>query len=142
MLRAGGAGPEDAQSLFECAVKRRTQTGSQAALEQLCRDYWYPLYAFIRRKGRSPDDAAVLTQGFFAKRLANDFAQGISPDGGRFRSFLLTSLNRFLIDEWQKGQRQKRGGARFIRSLEALIHPLGDRVQSIGLRDLMADVAG
>ncbi len=110
VLRAGGASPEQAQ----------------AALEQLCRDYWYPLYAYVRRKGHSPEDAADLTQQFFAKLLANDFAQGLSPEGGRFRSFLLTALNRFLTNEWQKGRRQKRGAGAFIDSLDALIADRGE----------------
>lgn len=110
VLRAGGTSPEQAH----------------AALEQLCRDYWYPLYAYVRRKGHSPEDAADLTQDFFAKLLANEFAQGLSPEGGRFRSFLLTALNRFLISEWQKGQRQKRGSGAFIDSLDALIADRGE----------------
>lgn len=110
VLRAGGADSEEAR----------------AALEQLCRDYWYPLYAYIRRKGHGPEDAADLTQEFFAKLLANDFAQGLTPAGGRFRSFLLTALNRFLINAWQKGRRQKRGGGTFIESLEARIAERGE----------------
>lgn len=110
VLRAGGASPEQAH----------------AALEQLCHDYWYPLYAYVRRKGNGPEDAADLTQQFFAKLLANDFAQGLVPEGGRFRSFLLGALNRFLISEWQKGQRQKRGGGAFIGSLDELIAERGE----------------
>ncbi len=110
VLRVGGASPEQ----------------SRAALEQLCRDYWYPLYAFVRRKGRSPEDAADLTQDFFAKLLAKDFTQGLTPDRGRFRSFLLTALSRFLVTEWQKGQRQKRGGGTFTDSLDALIAERGE----------------
>ena len=120
VLRAGGASPEAAQ----------------AALEQLCRDYWYPLYAYVRRKGHSPEDASDLTQDFFAKILSNDFAQGLSPEGGRFRSFLLTALNRFLVDEWRRTKSLKRGGNTFTTSLESLIHErgeagyLGEAVQS------------
>lgn len=110
VLRAGGRDPEQAR----------------AALEQLCRDYWYPLYAFVRRKGFGPEDAADLTQDFFAKLLARDFAQGLSPAGGRFRSFLLTALNRFLINQWQKGQRQKRGRGACPESLEELIAERGE----------------
>lgn len=110
VLRAGGTSPEQAQ----------------AALEQLCRDYWYPLYAYVRRKGHSPEDAADLTQDFFAKLLANDFAQGLSPEGGRFRSFLLTALHRFLINGWEKGRRVRRGGGEAIASLDALIAERGE----------------
>lgn len=110
VLRAGGASPEQAR----------------AALEQLCRDYWYPLYAYVRRKGHGPEDAADLTQDFFAKLLAHDFAHGLTPAGGRFRSFLLTALNRFLINQWQKRQRQKRGGGTFTDSLDVLIAERGE----------------
>jgi RNA polymerase sigma-70 factor (ECF subfamily) len=110
ILRAGGASPEQAR----------------AALEQLCRDYWYPLYAYVRRKGHSSEDASDLTQEFFAKLLANEFAQGLTPEGGRFRSFLLTALNRFLVNEWRKGQRHKRGGGEFTDSLDALIAERGE----------------
>ncbi len=110
VVRAGGADSPEAR----------------AALEQLCRDYWYPLYAYVRRKGHGPEDAADLTQDFFAKLLANDFAQGLTPAGGRFRSFLLTALNRFLINQWQKSRRQKRGGAAFTDSLEGLINQRGE----------------
>ncbi len=109
ILRAGGRIPEEAH----------------AAMEELCRDYWYPLYAYVRRKGSSPEDAADLTQQFFAKLLANDFAQGLTPEGGRFRSFLLTALNRFLINDWRKGWRQKRGDD-CIGSLDALITERGE----------------
>lgn len=110
VLRAGGASPEQAH----------------AALELLCRDYWYPLYAYVRRKGHSPEDASDLTQDFFAKLLANDFAQGLSPEGGRFRSFLLTALNRFLVDEWRRARSMKRGGDTCTGSLEALISERGE----------------
>jgi RNA polymerase sigma-70 factor (ECF subfamily) len=110
VLRAGGASPEQAH----------------AALEQLCRDYWYPLYAYVRRKGHSPEDASDLTQDFFAKLLANDFAKGLSPEGGRFRSFLLTALNRHMVDEWRRARSLKRGGHTFTTSLEMLIHERGE----------------
>lgn len=98
----------------------------RAALETLCATYWYPLYAFVRRKGHSPEDSSDLTQDFFAKLLANDFAQGLSPEGGRFRSFLLTALNRFLANDWQKSRRQKRGGGAFVDSLDSLIAERGE----------------
>ncbi len=110
VLSAGGGNPDEAR----------------AALEELCRDYWYPLYAYVRRKGHSPENASDLTQAFFAKLLANGFARGVEPDRGRFRSYLLTSLNRFLISEWEKGQRLKREGNRQIASLEALIGERGE----------------
>lgn len=85
-----------------------------AALEQLCRDYWHPLYHFIRRRGYTPADAQDLTQEFFARLLARHAVAQANPDRGRFRSFLLASLKHFLADEWDKASAQKRGGDRVI----------------------------
>jgi RNA polymerase sigma-70 factor (ECF subfamily) len=62
------------------------------AMEKLCRSYWYPLYAFLRRQGRSAEDAQDLAQGFFAHLLARDFLRGLSKERGRFRAFLLAAL--------------------------------------------------
>jgi len=91
---------------------------AQAALETLCRTYWYPLYAYIRRRGYSPHDAQDLAQGFFARLLArNDLAQ-VHPQKGKFRSFLLASLQHFLADEWDKASADKRGGQATILSLD------------------------
>ena len=82
------------------------------ALETLCCSYWYPLYAFVRRQGRSPEDAQDLTQSFFANLLGHDFLRNIGPEKGRFRSFLLVCLKRFLADDWRKGHATKRGAGR------------------------------
>ena len=82
-----------------------------AALEQLCRTYWYPLYAYVRRRGCSHEDAQDLIQGFFAHLLRKDFLRGVGPEKGRFRSFLLACLKHFLTDEWEKARAAKRGGA-------------------------------
>jgi RNA polymerase sigma-70 factor (ECF subfamily) len=80
------------------------------ALERLCRSYWYPLYAYVRRQGHSPEDAQDLTQGFFAHLLRKDFLSGVGPAKGKFRSFLLACLKHFLADEWEKARTAKRGG--------------------------------
>jgi len=80
------------------------------ALEQLCQTYWYPLYAFIRRSGRSPHDAQDLTQAFFAELFRKDYFRAADRERGKFRSFLLTALRHFLIHEWEKGNAAKRGG--------------------------------
>lgn len=85
------------------------------ALEELCRAYWYPLYAFVRRRGHDEHEAKDLTQGFFERLLQkNDLAHADS-DRGRFRTFLLSALQHFLANEWDKLRRLKRGGgaARF-----------------------------
>ncbi|MBI5386538.1 MAG: sigma-70 family RNA polymerase sigma factor [Verrucomicrobia bacterium] len=89
-----------------------------AALEQLCRTYWYPLYAYVRRRGYGPEEAEDLTQEFFARLLQKEFLAGVAPDKGKFRSFLLASLNHFLANEWARAQTAKRGGGREWVSLD------------------------
>ncbi|MCL4788512.1 MAG: RNA polymerase sigma factor [Verrucomicrobia bacterium] len=91
---------------------------SMQALETLCRSYWYPLYAYVRRQGRSPHDAEDLTQEFFARLLARDYIQLADRNQGLFRTFLLTSLKHFLINDWKKGNREKRGGGQKVLSLD------------------------
>jgi len=93
---------------------------SGAALEQLCRTYWYPLYAFVRRQGYDLADAQDLTQGFFELLLARHYLKDVDRDKGRFRSFLLASLKHFLANEWKKANRQKRGGATETVSFDAI----------------------
>jgi RNA polymerase sigma factor (sigma-70 family) len=83
---------------------------AHAALEKLCQSYWYPLYAYVRRRGHSPEDAEDLTQEFFARLLRRNWMAMADPSKGRFRSFLLMVLNRFLANEWDKVRAQKRGG--------------------------------
>jgi RNA polymerase sigma-70 factor (ECF subfamily) len=91
---------------------------AEGAIEKLCRAYWYPLYAFVRRQGRSPEDAQDLTQAFFAKLIERALIKSADPNRGRFRTFLLCSLKNFLRDEWAKGQAQKRGGGERLLSLD------------------------
>ena len=83
---------------------------SAAALEQLCRTYWYPLYAYVRRRGYSPEDAQDLTQEFFLRLLRKHYLGQIDPGKGKFRSFLLAAINHFLADEWDRASAVKRGG--------------------------------
>jgi RNA polymerase sigma-70 factor (ECF subfamily) len=92
---------------------------SAQALETLCRAYWYPLYASVRRRGFSPEDAQDLTQEFLMRLLATQALGGVSPAKGRFRSFLSASLNHFLANEWDKARALKRGGGQPIISLDA-----------------------
>jgi DNA-directed RNA polymerase specialized sigma24 family protein len=81
-----------------------------AALEELCRTYWSPLYFYIRRRGHGPEEARDLTQEFFLRLLKrNDFARA-DRQKGRFRSFLLGAMNHFLAYEWRKEQAARRGG--------------------------------
>lgn len=92
---------------------------SMQAWEALCRTYWYPLYAFVRRQGYQQEDAQDLVQEFFSRLLAKDYIARADPDKGRFRSFLLTGIKRLLYDEHDKGGRLKRGGGLAVFSLDA-----------------------
>ena len=89
-----------------------------AALERLCRSYWYPLYAYVRRRGYGEEQAKDLTQAFFAQVISRHYIAEADPDRGRFRTFLLTSLNHFLANEWDRGQTQRRGGGLEFVSLD------------------------
>lgn len=89
-----------------------------SALETLCQNYWYPLYAYVRRRGYDAEAAKDLTQEFFAQLLAKRLLTGVDPAKGRFRSWLLGVMNHFLAHEWMKARAQKRGGGRPILSLE------------------------
>jgi RNA polymerase sigma-70 factor (ECF subfamily) len=89
-------------------------TRAQEALNTLCRRYWYPLYAYVRRRGCSPEDAEDLTQEFFARLLRAESLADVTREGGRFRSFLLKSMNHFLTDNWRRSRAQKRGGGQVI----------------------------
>jgi RNA polymerase sigma factor (sigma-70 family) len=100
------------------AAGRSDTTGAQTALEKLCRTYWYPLYAYVRRRGHSPEDAQDLTQAFFAQLLEDRSLAGADPNLGRFRSYLLTAMNHFLTDEWKKARAQRRGGGCEVLSLD------------------------
>lgn len=88
----------------------RTSDSATAALQTLCERYWYPLYAYVRRRGFDSHTAQDLTQTFFARLLEKNSLAAASPDRGRFRAFLLTSLKNFLTNQWEKEQTQKRGG--------------------------------
>lgn len=80
------------------------------ALEKLARTYWYPLYAFLRRRGESPQDAEDLTQSFFVHLLAHDVFRQVGREKGKFRSFLLAALSNFLRNDFDKRSAKKRGG--------------------------------
>jgi RNA polymerase sigma-70 factor (ECF subfamily) len=94
--------------------------GAAEALEQLCRAYWYPLYAYVRRCGHSAEDARDLTQEFFHRLLASDWIARADQAKGRFRTFLLCGMKYFLANEWQKQGRLKRGGGKIFVALDGL----------------------
>jgi RNA polymerase sigma-70 factor (ECF subfamily) len=101
------------------AAKQQDSTDAATALEKLCRAYWRPLYAYIRRDGHDTAEAQDLTQEFFARLLARDYLQRVQSDAGKFRSFLLAYLKNFLAEQRRKASAQKRGGGQVFVSLDA-----------------------
>jgi RNA polymerase sigma-70 factor (ECF subfamily) len=93
---------------------------SSAALERLCRTYWYPLYAHVRRRGKGPEDAQDLTQEFFASLLRHESLAAVRREKGRFRTFLLASLDHFLADQYDRANAAKRGGGQPPLALDAM----------------------
>jgi RNA polymerase sigma factor (sigma-70 family) len=104
-------------SVVLSAARRDSPEASQA-LEALCRAYWYPLYAFVRRQGHDPPEAEDLTQEFFARLLDKNYLKDVTVEGGKFRSYLLTLLKHFLANEWNRERAQKRGGGRTLFSID------------------------
>jgi DNA-directed RNA polymerase specialized sigma24 family protein len=102
-----GAGQEDSPTVSE-------------ALTHLCRTYWYPLYAYVRRKGYPRPDAEDLTQEFFAQLLAKHFLSTADRRKGKFRSFLLGAFEHFLAREWRRTHAEKRGGGQAAFSLDEI----------------------
>ncbi|HEY9173448.1 MAG TPA: ECF-type sigma factor [Verrucomicrobiae bacterium] len=101
------------------AVHTQDPGRARDALEKLCAVYWYPLYACLRRRGHAPPDAEDLVQGFIAHLLERQFFQDADPDKGRFRSYLLASLNHFVADTTERDARLKRGAGKPLLSLDA-----------------------
>ena len=99
-------------------ARDRDMEKAAAALHQLCCIYWYPIYAYIRRRGSNFHEAEDLTQGFFEHLLEGDLLKNVKHDKRKFRSFLLTALNNFLSNEWDKRRSLKRGGQHSIISLD------------------------
>lgn len=100
------------------ALSRPGDERASAALATLCEQYWFPIYAFIRRSGRSADAAADLTQSFLATVIEKGTFGEVRQDRGRFRAFLLGSLKHFLANEYHHTRREKRGGGRMLEPLE------------------------
>lgn len=103
-------------SVVLAAQEQATPAGREA-LAHLCSAYWAPLYAFVRRRGRSPEDAEDLTQEFFYQFLERHSLGHVHPEGGRFRSFLLVCLKNFLANEFERARAQRRGGGQRLISL-------------------------
>ena len=94
------------------AAGRGSSAESETALATLCEAYWYPLYAYVRRQGHDSAQAQDLTQGFFARLLEKKCLQQVQRERGKFRSFLLASLNHYIVNEWDRARTAKRGGRR------------------------------
>ena len=101
------------------AAGERDAERAREALAELCRAYWYPLYAFVRSRGSPPEEAEDLTQAFFVHVLEKDALRQVDPSKGRFRSFLLASFRNFQADEWTRQRAEKRGGGVAPLSLDA-----------------------
>ena len=97
----------------------KSSPASAEAMELLCRTYWYPLYAYVRRQGHNSHDAQDLTQEFFSRLLEKGYLHAAALEKGRFRTFLLVALQRFLANEWDRARALKRGGGRTHVPLDA-----------------------
>jgi RNA polymerase sigma-70 factor (ECF subfamily) len=140
-MQAPGASYQFQTTLWNVVLSAKESDGSAAAgaaaLESLCRTYWYPLYAYVRRRGNDEQTAADLVQEFFSRMLEREFLKNVSPEKGRFRTLLLTSMDRFLIDEHDKRKAAKRGGRFTIVSTEEL--PAEERYRHEPADDLTPD---
>ena len=115
-----GGAPLFLTTRWSVVLAARDPAGPDAAwaLETLCRTYWYPLYAFVRGSGYAAHDAQDLTQSFFAVLLAKDYLRVVTPEKGRFRTFLRMAMKRFLVNEWERQRSQKRGGGQVLVPLD------------------------
>ena len=108
--------------------------GAAKALADLCTDYWHPLYAFARRIGKTPEDAKDATQGFFGYAIEKELFSRADPEVGKLRTFLLTAFKRYMLQQRDREQAQKRGGGVSLLSLNWTDDD-GDPVDIIGLED-------
>jgi RNA polymerase sigma factor (sigma-70 family) len=120
MAKSGHGGPRFATTHWSLvrAAGGPSSAEAKAALEALCEAYWYPLYAFIRRRGHGPEEVRDLTQAFFATFLEKRFLHAADCRRGRFRSFLMATCANFLGKELERGRALKRGGGRRTFSLD------------------------
>jgi RNA polymerase sigma factor (sigma-70 family) len=100
------------------AAAKGSSPQARGALEALCASYWYPVYAFVRRRGEKAEDASDLTQGFFARLLEKEYLEDADRERGRFRTFLLAAVSHFLSNERVRANTQKRGGGTILLSLD------------------------
>lgn len=108
------------------------EPSAHAALCELCQTYWHPLYAFLRRRGKSPHDAEDLTQAFFERLLDKNYVASARAEKGKFRAFLLTALKAFMANEWDKQHAARRGG---FHSHVSIDHAAAEARFDAGLAD-------
>jgi RNA polymerase sigma factor (sigma-70 family) len=121
-IRGGGATFDTTHWSVIAACTPANGAEADTALNQLCRDYWPPLYSFVRRRGFSPADAQDLVQGFFGYFLERKAYAQADPNKGKFRSFLLASLKNYMADVWDRDHAMKRGGKHEFVLLDAELH--------------------
>lgn len=119
MLSAGSPVFQPTRWSLITAAKDGAEADSRAAMDTLCRAYWYPIYAYVRGRGTPAEDALDLTQSFFARVIEKEIFAKATPDRGKLRSFLLNACQNFLVNEWHKGRTDRRGGGRELLSLDA-----------------------
>jgi RNA polymerase sigma-70 factor (ECF subfamily) len=103
------------------AATQQASPASATALETLCRAYWYPLYAYVRRCGQTPQDAQDLTQEFFCRLLEKHWFNLANREKGRLRTFLIVALKNFMAKEWRRASAQRRGGGRAHVQLDTTV---------------------
>jgi RNA polymerase sigma-70 factor (ECF subfamily) len=108
-------------SVVLAAAAHSSSPSATGALEKLCRAYWYPLYAYLRRRGQSPEDSEDLVQSFIHSLLAGNSLADVAPEKGRFRTFLLAGVNNFLANQWRRSSTLKRGGGLSFVPLEGTV---------------------
>jgi RNA polymerase sigma-70 factor (ECF subfamily) len=125
LIKTGPGGAEADRARFATtrwsvvrAAGEPTGPGAREALATLCRLYWYPVYAYARRRGLDSEEAADLTQGFFARLIERKTVRGADPDRGKFRSYLLGAFKHFMAHEWARARAKKRGGGRRLVPLD------------------------
>lgn len=111
--------PKTRWSVLLAARDRKDDARAAAALDELCRAYWFPLYVYVRRRGYSPQDAEDLTQGYFAALIEKDYLADADRERGKLRSFLLLTLKHYIADEWTKASALKRGSGKPPISIDA-----------------------
>lgn len=114
-----GQFPQTRWSVLLAARDEEDSGRAAAALDDLCRSYWFPIYFYVRRRGYSAEDAEDLTQGYFAALIEKDYLSDADRERGKLRSFLLVTLKHYISDEWSKASALKRGGGRPVISIDA-----------------------